>query len=73
MNHTEIPSIQGPWSPYTHMNPALNTTTFPAEKLSKPVDIEKSATDILLEYFEKQKQQQQVEQPNSQLEDKKAE
>lgn len=72
MSHTEIPSIQGAWTPYTHANPALNTTTFPAEELSKPVDIEKSATDILLEYFAEQKQQQQLEQQSSQLEEKTA-
>lgn len=70
LNHTELPSIQGAWTPYTHANPALNTTTFPAEELSRPVDIEKSATDILLEYFEKQKQEQQLEQQNGRLENK---
>lgn len=72
MSHTDMPSIQGHWTPYMHANPAMNTTNFPAEELSKPVDIEKSATDILLEYFEKQKQQQKLEQQSSQLEEKTA-
>lgn len=60
--HTEQPSIQGPWTPYAHANPALNTTTFPDDRLSTPVDIEQSATEKLLEIFEKQKLQQQTTQ-----------
>lgn len=67
--HTDQPSIQGPWTPYTHANPALNTTTFPDDGLSKPVDVEQSATEKLLEIFEKQKLQQQ----NTQLKNKRGE
>lgn len=70
MFHTDVPSIQGPWTPYTHANPALNTTNFPDDGLSKPVDIEQSATEKLLEIYEKQKTHQQQ---NSQLEDKRGE
>lgn len=29
MWHTEFPSIQGPWSPFTFMNPINNITKFP--------------------------------------------
>lgn len=55
MWHTDQPSIQGVWSPFTHQNPELNLVVFPDEKLSKPLDIEQSATEKLLELFEKQK------------------
>ena len=27
--HTDVPSIQGPWTPWTHKSPAVNTATFP--------------------------------------------
>jgi len=27
--HTEFPSIQGPWTPFTFRNPMLNLTQFP--------------------------------------------
>lgn len=53
--HTEKPSIQGPWTPFTHRNPALNLVTFPNEELSKPLDVPKTATEKLIEIFEKQK------------------
>lgn len=53
--HTDIPSIQGPWSPYTHKNPELNLVVFPDSKLSKPMDVEQSASEKLIELFKKQK------------------
>lgn len=55
MWHTECPSVQGVWSPFTNMDPALNVTQFPNEELSKPVWEEKSATEELLEIINKQK------------------
>lgn len=55
MWHTEKPSIQGPWTPFTHKNPELNLVVFPDEKLSQPLDIETSATEKLLELFKRQK------------------
>lgn len=55
MWHTECPSIQGVWSPFTNMDPALNVTEFPSEKLSVPVWEQKSATEELLEIMKKQK------------------
>uniref|UniRef100_A0A2S2NAQ4 Large ribosomal subunit protein mL43 n=1 Tax=Schizaphis graminum TaxID=13262 RepID=A0A2S2NAQ4_SCHGA len=55
MWHTECPSIQGVWSPFTNKDPALNITQFPSEMLSKPVWEEKSATEELLEMINKQK------------------
>lgn len=29
MWHTEFPSIQGPWTPFTFINPIVNITKFP--------------------------------------------
>lgn len=67
MWHTDQPSIQGPWTPFTHKSPELNLVVFPDKKLSKPLDIEKTATDKLLELFKRQKLEEQS------LDEKKAE
>lgn len=53
--HTDTPSIQGPWTPFTFKDPKLNLTSFPHEELSKPVGLKKSATEQLVEIFEKNK------------------
>lgn len=53
--HTEIPSIQGPWTPFTHKDPSLNLESFPNQLQSQPIDVDKSATEKLLELFEQQK------------------
>ncbi|XP_066156264.1 large ribosomal subunit protein mL43 [Euwallacea fornicatus] len=52
--HTDYPSIQGPWTPYTFRDPKLNLATFPIEHLSKAKKIEKSATEDLMELFKEQ-------------------
>lgn len=67
MFHTEVPSIQGPWTPFTHRNPEFNVATFPDPNLSRPVDVEKSATERLIEIFK----QQQI--TDGELEGKRAE
>lgn len=53
--HTDVPSIQGVWTPFTHRNPEFNVATFPDAALSRPVDVEKSATERLIEIFEQQR------------------
>lgn len=53
--HTDFPSIQGPWTPYTFRDPALNLAKFPNDDLSKPAVIPKTATEDLIEIFKKQK------------------
>ncbi|XP_023014744.1 mitochondrial ribosomal protein L43 [Leptinotarsa decemlineata] len=53
--HTDHPSIQGPWTPFTFRNPALNLAVFPNEKLSEPENLDKSSVDELVELFKKQK------------------
>lgn len=55
MSHTDVPSIQGPWTPFTHRNPQFNVVTFPDANLSRPVDVEKSATEKLIEIFKQQR------------------
>lgn len=55
--HTEYPSIQGPWTPFTFRDPKLNLATFPNNDLSRPAHLPKSATEQLLEIFK----QQQIE------------
>lgn len=54
MWHTECPSIQGVWSPFTNADPALNVTQFPSEELSKPEREPRSATEELLELIKNQ-------------------
>jgi len=51
--HTEYPSIQGVWNPFTHQAPELNSAEFPNEELSKPFDLPVSATQQLIEIFKK--------------------
>lgn len=55
MWHTDIPSIQGPWTPYTHKSPELNLVTYPNENLSKALQLEPTATEKLIEMFKQQK------------------
>ncbi|XP_012255942.1 39S ribosomal protein L43, mitochondrial [Athalia rosae] len=53
MWHTDHPSIQGPWTPFTFRDPALNLVQFPDAELSKE-KYEPTATDRLLEIFKNQ-------------------
>ncbi|XP_050436126.1 39S ribosomal protein L43, mitochondrial [Adelges cooleyi] len=49
MWHTDCPSIQGVWSPFTNRDPEFNVMKYPSAELSKPVYETKSATEELLE------------------------
>lgn len=53
--HTECPSIQGPWTPFTFKHPKFNIATYPNAEFSQPLNKEQSASEKLLELFEKQK------------------
>lgn len=55
LQHTDFPSIQGPWTPYTFRDPALNLAEFPNEDLSKVLRQPKTATENLVELFKRQK------------------
>lgn len=59
--HTDHPSIQGPWTPYTFREPSLNIVEFPNEELSKPLNQPISASEQLLEIFKKQQNIQSLE------------
>ncbi|XP_052867553.1 39S ribosomal protein L43, mitochondrial [Anopheles cruzii] len=54
--HTDIPSVQGPWTPFTHRHHSANTTEFPCKELSKLKITEPSATEKLLELYQAQRE-----------------
>ncbi|XP_054710826.1 39S ribosomal protein L43, mitochondrial-like [Uloborus diversus] len=47
--HTDTPSIQGVWTPFTNKSTRLNITEFPSEELSKAETFWPSATEQLIE------------------------
>ncbi|KAJ8950450.1 hypothetical protein NQ318_010327 [Aromia moschata] len=53
--HTDHPSIQGPWTPYTFRDPKLNLVEFPNTEWSQPADMTNTSQDDLVELFKKQK------------------
>uniref|UniRef100_A0A1L8ECJ8 Large ribosomal subunit protein mL43 n=1 Tax=Haematobia irritans TaxID=7368 RepID=A0A1L8ECJ8_HAEIR len=55
MWHTDVPSIQGPWTPFMLQTPDSNNTKYPSRELSQPLDTERSATEKLLELYKQQK------------------
>ncbi|CAD6233812.1 GSCOCG00007307001-RA-CDS [Cotesia congregata] len=55
MWHTEFPSIQGPWSPFTFMNPISNITKFPDNQLGAAPNQKPTATEILLKMYQAEK------------------
>lgn len=57
---THMPSIQGVWTPFFHRNPALNVATFPNKELSQPANLAPSATELLLELYKKQKENEKA-------------
>lgn len=46
---TEVPSIQGPWTPFTHKNPVNNLVLYPDTSLGEVLAKEQTATEKLLE------------------------
>ncbi|KOC62642.1 39S ribosomal protein L43, mitochondrial [Habropoda laboriosa] len=54
MWHTDFPSIQEPWSPYTFKDPAFNTAKLPDKKLGEYVKLEPTATEQLINLFKDQ-------------------
>nr|CAG4643564.1 EOG090X0FS9 [Ilyocryptus agilis] len=54
--HTDYPTIQGVWNPFTHQAPEINVAQFPHETLSKPAHMEPTATEQLLEIFKRTQQ-----------------
>ena len=58
--HTDSPSIQGTWTPFTNKDPKLNVTSFPSKELSDFEKKELSATDRLLEIGRKLREQEKL-------------
>ncbi|XP_046432314.1 39S ribosomal protein L43, mitochondrial [Neodiprion fabricii] len=56
MWHTDNPSIQGPWTPWTFRDPAQNLVEFPDPKLFKMETEQQTATEKLLEIFKAQQE-----------------
>ena len=54
--YTTNPSIQGVWNPFTNKTPKLSITKFPSTEFQKPLDSSPTATETILEMYEKQKQ-----------------
>jgi large subunit ribosomal protein L43 len=52
--HTDMPSIQGPWTPFTHKLPELNLAEFPDEKLGEMLNKPQTATEKLIELAKEQ-------------------
>lgn len=61
--HTDWPSIQGAWTPFTHQHPECTDATFPNQKFSAPLDQKPTATDLLLEMFKNQQLTDKQESP----------
>jgi large subunit ribosomal protein L43 len=53
MWHTDVPSIQGAWTPWTHKNPAELHAGYPNEELGEKLDIPETATEKLLRLYGK--------------------
>lgn len=54
MWHTDIPSIQGPWTPWEIKSPQQNLIVYPDEASSKAIQTELTATEKLIEIFKQQ-------------------
>ncbi|XP_014248775.1 39S ribosomal protein L43, mitochondrial [Cimex lectularius] len=57
---TNNPSIQGIWTPTKFRDPKLNLTVFPIEGLNGPKNPKPTATQLLLEMFEKEKNEKSM-------------
>ncbi|EDW36060.1 GL16881 [Drosophila persimilis] len=56
MWHTDVPSIQGPWTPFLLRSPEAHGQEYPSVEASKPLDAPQTATEKLIELFRQQKQ-----------------
>lgn len=46
---TEVPSIQGPWTPFLHKNPEANVVMLPDQELGEVLNKPQTATEKLME------------------------
>ncbi|XP_020799203.1 39S ribosomal protein L43, mitochondrial [Drosophila serrata] len=54
MWHTDVPSIQGPWTPFLLRSPETQGQVYPNTEASKPLETPQSATEKLIELFRQQ-------------------
>ncbi|XP_016928070.2 large ribosomal subunit protein mL43 [Drosophila suzukii] len=54
MWHTDVPSIQGPWTPFLLRSPDAQGQVYPSEDASKPLETPQTATEKLIELFRQQ-------------------
>lgn len=66
MWHTDVPSIQGPWTPWSHKAPQQNLVVYPDAESSRAIQLEPTATEKLIELFKQQKLQSKGETSASQ-------
>ncbi|KAF4518265.1 hypothetical protein B566_EDAN010411 [Ephemera danica] len=57
MSHTDHPSIQGVWTPFTNKDPSTNTKDVFDKELSGPLHLPPSATQQLIEIFNQQQKE----------------
>lgn len=53
--HTDNPSIQGVWNPFTNKTQKLAVTEFPIKEFQNPIDYVPTATEKIVEIYSKQK------------------
>ena len=58
--HTEFPSIQGPWTPFTFKEPSLAQAQYPDRKLGAPIKVGTTATEELLKLYKQQQESENV-------------
>ncbi|XP_058804840.1 large ribosomal subunit protein mL43 [Phymastichus coffea] len=54
MWHTEFPSIQGTWTPFTFRDPKLNTIEFPNDEIGACPKFEPTASEKIIQLFKEQ-------------------
>ncbi|XP_076758603.1 mitochondrial ribosomal protein L43 [Xylocopa sonorina] len=62
--HTEFPSIQGSWTPFTFKEPFLNHTKFPNKTLGESVKVQLTATEELIRLFKEQQEAEKFNREN---------
>ncbi|XP_076164851.1 mitochondrial ribosomal protein L43 [Ptiloglossa arizonensis] len=62
--HTNFPSIQGPWTPFTFKDPSLNHANFPNKELGKYIMHKSTATEELIRLYENQQESEREEKEN---------
>ncbi|XP_043600665.1 39S ribosomal protein L43, mitochondrial [Bombus pyrosoma] len=58
--HTDFPSIQGPWTPFTFKDPSLNQVKFPDKEIGKAIKLKPTATEELIRLFEEQQEAEKL-------------